>query len=73
MPLSRAVLFVTRDTSKLFGVPSFYLSTFKLSIKIKVRKMQEDFIFNVIYKIWQSTSPINRRLVCLSRGNINKC
>ena len=28
------------------------LTTFELNIKIKVSWMQEDFIFNAIYKIW---------------------
>ena len=34
--------------------------------------MQEDFIFNVIYQIWNNTSPINGSVrVCLNRGDIN--
>ena len=34
--------------------------------------MQEDLIFNVIYKIWYDTSPVNRSArVCLNRDDVN--
>ena len=35
--------------------------------------MQEDLIFNVIYKIWYDTSPVNRSArVCLNRDDVNR-
>ena len=34
--------------------------------------MQEDFIFNAIYKIWQNTSLVNQSdRVCLNHDDIN--